>query len=282
MSRRFSCILLIFLLSFAISLHGEAKDFTVTPKTKGEYVVVNGMGIYVEQAGEGRPLVLLHGGLSTIKTSFEKQISTFSENHHVIAIEQIGHGHTPDVGRTFTYAQMAEDTVGVLHSLNVKNADIVGWSDGGILALIIAGSHSKLIHRVVISGANTELVGLTPAEVKKIQESSAEELAQDTPPSEHYMKVSPDGPEHWPVVVKKVWDMWITPVVIKKEDLAKISVPVLVVCGDRDIIPLEHTIEIFKSLPKAELLVLPGTGHNTFNEAAETLNPIILAFLDEP
>ena len=74
MSRRFSCILLIFLLSFAISLHGEAKDFTVTPKTKGEYVVVNGMGIYVEQAGEGRPLVLLHGGLSTIKTSFEKQI----------------------------------------------------------------------------------------------------------------------------------------------------------------------------------------------------------------
>ncbi len=102
------------------------------------------------------------------------------------------------------------------------------------------------------------------------------------PPSETYLKVSPDGPEHWLAVVKKVWDLWLTPVAVKQEDLARVQAPVLVVCGDKDIVPLEHTIKIFKSLPHAKFLILPGTGHDTFSESADTLNPIILAFLDAP
>ena len=197
-------VLFICLLVSGISLTGEAKDFVVTPTiTSGEYVTVNGLQMYVEQAGKGRALVLLHGGLSTIQTSFEKQISAFSKTHHIIAIEQIGHGHTPDADRPFSYEQMAEDTAAVLNSLNVKDADIVGWSDGGIVALLIAIRHSELVHRVVISGANTKLVGLSPTIVKEIQQSSPEKLAQDMPPSEHYRKVSPDGPDHWPVRGKK-------------------------------------------------------------------------------
>ena len=249
---------------------------------KGEYIAVNGRQMYLEQYGRGRALVLLHGGLSTIQASFEKQIGIFSKNHHVIAIEQTGHGHTPDADIPFSYVQMARDTGGVLRSLNVKDADIIGWSDGGILALLIATHHPELVHRLVISGVNTELIGMSPEEMQAIRDSTAEELAQGTPLSEHYGKVSPDGPAHWPVVVKKVWDLWLTPVAVKKEDLARIQAPVLVVCGDSDIIPLEHTIKIFKSLPHAKLLVLPGTGHDTFSESADTLNPIILAFLDAP
>jgi pimeloyl-ACP methyl ester carboxylesterase len=118
--------------------------------------------------------------------------------------------------------------------------------------------------------------------VQAIHDSTAEELAQGMPLPENYGKVSPDGPKHWPVVVKKVWDLWLTPIAVKQEDLARVQAPVLVVCGDSDIIPLEHTIKIFKSLPHAKLLVLPGTGHDTFSESADTLNPIILAFLDAP
>ena len=249
---------------------------------KGEYIAVNGRQMYLEQYGRGRALVLLHGGLSTIQASFEKQIGIFSKNHHVIAIEQTGHGHTPDADIPFSYVQMARDTGGVLRSLNVKDADIIGWSDGGILALLIASHHPELVHRLVVSGANIDLVGMSPEEVKAIKESSPEELARGMPPTETYLKVSPDGPKHWPVMVKKVWDLWLTPVAVKKEDLARVQAPVLVVCGDSDSIPLEHTIKIFKSLPHAKLLVLPGTGHHTFSESADTLNPIILAFLDAP
>jgi pimeloyl-ACP methyl ester carboxylesterase len=251
---------------------------------KSEYVTVGRKQIYIEQYGKGRPLVMLHGGLGNIQSSFENQLLSFSKHYHVIAIEQVGHGHTPDDNLPFSYEQMAKDTVGVLRSLKVKDADIVGWSDGGILGLIIACNYPKLVHRLVISGANTELVGMKPDDINKMQELSAEELAKDTSPAEQeaYGKISPDGPEHWPVVVKKVRDMWLTPVILKKEDLSKIVSPVLVICGDNDIIPIEHTIEIYKSLRKAELLVLPHTGHHTFNDAQETLNPIILAFLEAP
>ncbi len=258
-----------------------AKVFSEKPQ--GEYLTVNGRKIYIEQYGKGRPLVLLHGGLASIQSSFDKQIVVFSKTHRVIAIEQMGHGHTPDAKLPFSYGLMADDTVGVLHALKIKNADMVGWSDGGILALIIAYRHPELVRRLVVSGANIELVGMNPSEAKKIKALSAEELARDTSPSaqEAYGQVSPDGREHWPIVVKKVWNMWLTPIVIKRESLTKIKASVLVVCGDNDLIPLDHTIQIFRLLPKAELLVLPGTGHDTFNEAAETLNPIILAFLDK-
>ena len=276
-------ILLIILMNAGIVL-GSGLQCSALPASnaKGEYITVNGRRMYLEQYGHGRALVLLHGGLSTIEKSFEKQIAAFSKHHHVIAIEQTGHGHTPDADIPFSYVQMARDTGGVLRSLNVKDADIIGWSDGGILALLIASHHPELVHRLVVSGVNIDLVGMSPEDVKAIRESSAEELAQGIPPSDNYLEVSPDGPGHWPVVVKKVWDLWLTPIAVKQEDLARVQAPVLVVCGDNDIIPLEHTIEIFKSLPHANLLVLPGTGHDTFSESADTLNPIILAFLDAP
>jgi pimeloyl-ACP methyl ester carboxylesterase len=279
----FRCILMVCLLTLGVSIHLETMDTALAAHgPRGEYIRVNGRQIYLEQYGHGRALVLLHGGLATIQTSFEKQLPVFAKNHHVIAIEQVGHGHTPDSNFPFSYEQMADDTEKVLRFLKVRDADIVGWSDGGILALLIAIKHPELVHRLVISGANTTLVGMNPTEVKKIKDLSAEELAQDTAPpvQEAYGKVSPDGPGHWPVVVKKVWDLWLTPVVIPREELVKVKAPVLVICGDNDIIPLTHTLEIFKSLPKAELLVLPGTDHDTFNEAAETLNPIVLTFLD--
>jgi len=282
---RFYCFLSAFFLVSGFLASAQGKTLALAPKIPtGECITVNGRPIYLEQFGKGRPLVLLHGGLATIQSSFNRQIIAFSKHHHVIAIEQTGHGHTPDTDSPFSYRQMADDTVGVLHVLKVRDADIVGWSDGGILALLIALHHPTLVHRLVVSGANTELVGMDLEESKKIQESSAKELAQDTSPveKEAYGRISPDGPEHWPVVVKKAWNLWLTPVVIDKADLSRIQSPVLVVCGDNDVIPLNHTLEIFRSLPKSQLLVLPGTGHDTFNEAAATLNPIILAFLDSP
>jgi len=250
----------------------------------GEYATVNGRKMYYEQHGLGRTVVFLHGGANTIQTSFEKQISVFSTGHRVIAIEQVGHGHTSDVDCQYSYAQMAEDTVALLRNLKVENADFIGWSDGGMLALLIARRHPELVRRLVVSGANTRLVGMTPAEVKEIQDSTPEKLAEGLGPSkkEAYVAATPDGPSHWPIVAKKVWNLWLTPVILEREDLLAIKAPVLVVCGDKDVIPIEHTVEIFKTLPNAQLLVLPGCGHPTFKNAASTLNPIILSFIDAP
>jgi len=247
------------------------------------HAMVNGRRMYYEQHGQGRTVLLLHGGVGTIRSSFEHQLPLLAKDHRVLAVEQIGHGHTPDAPIPFSYAQMAEDTAALLRSLKVQGADVIGWSDGGILALLLARRHPDLVRRVVVSGVNTRLI-MTPEEIKEIREATPQQLVDflGPKPKEAYAAVSPDGAAHWPVVAKKVWELWLTPVILEKADLQAIQVPVLVVSGDQDSIPLDHTIEIYKALPKAQLLVLPGTKHRTFQTAAAVLNPLILAFLDSP
>ena len=270
--------LIVGLLNEDVGALSQAKNLA------GKYTWVNGRQMYFEQYGEGRPLVFLHGGAGSIDQSFSRQIPSFAKTHRVIAIEQIGHGHTPDANIPFAYRQMAEDTAALLRQLKIQNADIVGWSDGGNLALLIARFHPDLVRRLVVSGANSRLVGLEPSEIKRISESAPEELAGRLGLSSKvaYAKMSPDGVDHWPQVAKKIWDLWLTPVVLTPEDLAAIQAPTLVAAGDTDVIPIDHTVEIYQSLPHARLLVLPNTGHDTFNSAATTFNPIILSFIDTP
>jgi pimeloyl-ACP methyl ester carboxylesterase len=224
----------------------------------GHYATVAGYGMYYEEYGRGRPVVLLHGGLNTIAGSFARQIPVLARAHHVIAVEQVGHGHTADARETFTYAQMADDTAALLRQLNVAPADLVGWSDGGIIALVIARRYPDLVRRLVVSGVSVDVEGQRPEDVQALRDESS---AAGT------------------TVADKVRQLWLTPVVLAREDLARIEAPVLVVSGDRDIIRLEHTVEIYESLPNAELCILPGTGHDTFQSAADSLNPLILRFL---
>jgi pimeloyl-ACP methyl ester carboxylesterase len=122
----------------------------------GNYVMVNGHSMYYEQYGVGRPIVLLHGGLHTIHLTFEQQIAAFAEQHQVIAIEQVGHGHSADRQGPFSYADMAEDTAALLRQLNITSADFVGWSDGGILSLMLVRRYPALVRRLAISGANPQ------------------------------------------------------------------------------------------------------------------------------
>jgi pimeloyl-ACP methyl ester carboxylesterase len=248
----------------------------------GHYATVNGYRMYYEEYGSGRPLVLLHGGANTIHSSFENQIAEFAKGHHVIAPEQIGHGHTADVAdRPFSYRQMAEDTATLLEQLNIRDADLVGWSDGGDVALLIARHHPTLVRRLVISGANIRPEGITV--IRRLRELSDEDLSKGLPAAwrEAYEPVSPDGPAHWTTFIAKSRAMWLTPVILGTADLAAIQASTLVVSGDKDSITLEHTVEIFRALPHAQLLILPGTPHATFQSAARWLNPMMLEFLDK-
>jgi len=249
----------------------------------GNYAMVNKHPIYYEQFGIGRPVVLLHGGLHTIHLSFEKQIAPFAEQHQVIAIEQVGHGHSADIEGPFSYAQMAEDTAELLRQLNIANADFVGWSDGGIVSLLLARLHPALVRRIVISGANIRADGLSAKFLTYFRETPPDQIATDLSDLRKvYEQTSPDGLDHWPIVVAKTANMMTTPVILEKSDLAAIQARVLVVAGDRDAIAVDHTLEIFESLPQAQLCILPGTGHDTFQQASDWLNPMMLAFLDAP
>jgi pimeloyl-ACP methyl ester carboxylesterase len=243
----------------------------------GEYAEVHGIKMYYEVHGDGRPVVLLHGGTATIQTSFAEQIPVLARNHRVIAIEQMGHGHTGDVaGRVLSYEGMAEDTAALLVQLGIQNADVVGWSDGGQLALRLAFTHPDLVRRVVASGVG---LGATPQEQQAMRALSADRWS--APVREEYARVSPDGPQHWPVFFDKVRTMWAKPSWgISEQELGKIKATVMIVGGDRDFTRVEETVRIFRMIPGARLAILPGTDHFTFQKRPGWMNPIILDFLD--
>jgi pimeloyl-ACP methyl ester carboxylesterase len=251
----------------------------LTVPASAEYAEVHGTHIYYEVHGQGSPVVLLHGGLATIHLSFEKQIPVLASRHRVVAIEQIGHGHTGDVpGRDFSYEAMTEDTAALLERLGVRNADIIGWSDGGQIALRLALTHPDRVRRLAVSGV--EPSAATPEERQR-QRRSSQDLSPDMWPEarEEYARVSPDGPQHWTTFFAKLRAMWGGPSRgIWEGELAQIKARTLIIAGDRD--NVERHARIFRRITGARLCILPGTGHATFSSRPDWLNPIILDFID--
>ncbi len=226
------------------------------------WVKVHGHKIYYAVRGSGPTLVLLHGGGDSGEHSFEQQIELFALHHHIIAPDQVGQGHSPDVPGPLSYSGMMQDTAALLQGLKLRNVDVIGFSDGGILALMLAARHPELVRRLVISGANIAPEGLTEEERASLR------AAQSPRPR---------------TVDEKLTQLWLhSPTVdeLSPALLAKIKQPVLVISGDRDAITLEHTLQIYRTLPHAELCILPGTDHGTFSGRPQWLNPIITAFLD--
>jgi pimeloyl-ACP methyl ester carboxylesterase len=248
----------------ALCLAGVASDSAraMTNATEWHAVAIHGHKIYYAVRGKGPTLVLLHGGGDSGEHSFVRQLDVFSEFHHIVAPDQVGQGRTPEVPGPLSYTAMMDDTAALLQRLKLKKADIVGFSDGGILALMLAIRHPDLVRRVVISGVNISPDGLKAEDLQELREAQAK-----TPKT----------------IDEKLAHLWLTSPTETELSLALLSTinqPVLVISGDRDAITLEHTLQIFHALPQAELCVLPGTDHGTFSSRSEWLNPIISAFLD--
>ncbi|MBM3796514.1 MAG: alpha/beta hydrolase, partial [Acidobacteria bacterium] len=163
-----------------------------------EYAHVRGARLYYEVHGatDAPPLVLLHGGMHSAAASFAKQIPEFARTRRVIAIEQMGHGHSPDVaGRALSYEGMTEDTAAVLRHIGIREADVVGWSNGGQIALRLAFTHPDLVRRVVASG-----VGFGASPAMRARLAAADVTAFFPAAQAEYAKVSPDGAAHWKVL----------------------------------------------------------------------------------
>ena len=214
--------------------------------------------------GNGPALVLLHGGGDSGENSFARQLDFFAQNHRIVVPDQVGQGRTPDADVRLTYGGMMQDTAALLQHLGIEQADIIGFSDGGILALMLAVRHPELVRRVIVSGVNISPEGLQAENLQTLR--------------------SIQNP--WPRTIdEKLAHLWLTSPTEEELSLAmlaKIQQSVLVICGDRDAVTLEHTVAIFHALPRAELCVLPGTHHGTFSSRPEWLNPILGAFLQRP
>ncbi len=251
--------------SLALLLSSGCKDKV---QTVGQWTEVNGHRLYFERYGKGHPhaLVLLHGGGETIHSSYGPELDALAARYDVIAPEQVGQGHTPDVPGPLTYSGMMEDTAALLKQLDIERADVIGWSDGGNVGLMLTLRHPEMVRRLVVSGANLAPDGL-----------NADELIDTRQQLEQAMLTAPDSFD------AKLLRMWLdspTPKELSPLLLKTISQPVLVMAGDHDAIRTEHTVEIYKALPKGQLLILPDTGHGTFDTRADWILPVLFAFLD--
>ncbi|PWT77327.1 MAG: alpha/beta hydrolase [Chloroflexi bacterium] len=256
------------------------------------YLHVNGLQMYYETYGSGRPLVLLHGNLSTISTSFGKVLPMLASTRQVIALEQQGHGHTADVERPFSTAQWALDTSAALHHLNIDRADFFGYSSGGAVALEIALRSPRLVRKLVWAGGTSyRRDGLYP-ELQAAGEAMKPEDLDGSPFQLAYAAVAPH-PENWHRLVAKIAELDRATTGWSSDTIRSIQPPMLLIVGDSDIVRPEHVVEMFRllgggvvgdisGLPRSQLAMLPGTTHVTLTERADWLAPMVLAFLDSP
>jgi pimeloyl-ACP methyl ester carboxylesterase len=246
--------------------------------TRG-YAEVLGVETYYETDGGGTPLLLLHGGFGGV-SDFASQFPEFARHYKVIAFERHGHGHTADTDKPLSYGSMADQTVAFMDALKLGPCVLVGWSDGATVALLVAISRPDLVRSLVYVSQNYDQSGISPQARKWIESMTAESFRKDEPNlAKRYDEVSPDGPSHFAVVVDKTKNLWLKEPNITREELARISVPTLVMSADRDVIPVEHMAEIARSIKGAQLCVIPGTTHFLLSERPQLVNTVILDFL---
>ena len=244
------------------------------------YAPVNGLQLYYEIHGNpaknGVPLVLLHGGGSTIETSFGKLIPLVSRTRRVIAFEQQGHGHTADLDRPFSFEQSAEDAVALLRHLHVAKADFLGYSNGGHIALEIVLRHPEVVRSLVLESAFFSRDGTDPGFWEGLEHAKLDDMPLEL--KRAYLAISPH-PEQLPTFFAKSvqrlreFKGW-TPAQIQT-----IRAPTLLIVGDRDIVRVEHAVQMQHLISDARLAVFPATDHLAMTDRATYVTSMLDEFL---
>ncbi len=241
------------------------------------YLDLDGVHTYYEAVGDGPPLALLHGGMCPIET-WGGLIPQLTSSFRVYAPERRGHGRTADVDGPITYDLMATDTIAFLEAMALGTVDLVGWSDGGIIGVLVALWRPDLVKRLVMVGAQVNLDGLPP-ELRATLEGGLD--ASMLPPAlrELYAAVSPDPPEHFDVVFQKLTADWKVAPNLELSELTALRAPTLVVGADHDMPTTEHLAAVARSIPDAQLAIVPGTDHGFPMEQPDLLAGLLLRFL---
>jgi pimeloyl-ACP methyl ester carboxylesterase len=268
--------------------------WTTETKGTGAYAEVNGLNLYYETHGEGRPMILLHGGLGSGEM-FGPILPALAENHQVIAVDLQGHGRTADIDRPIDIRLMADDIAALIDHLGLEKPNLVGYSLGGGVALFTAVKYPEKIGKLVMASINIRPDAIYD-EMREQQgqvSAAAAEFMKDTPMYQLYQRVAP-RPEDFPRLLDKIGES------MKEDfdfadDVRALKVPTLLVAADADMAPPSHSVEIFKLLdggirdggwmgenrPKGghALAILPGLTHyNIF--ASPLFAAVALAFID--
>lgn len=271
----YSAIVLLTLLSCKNSSQREEKNNQTLEILndslifKNGYSQVNGIKMYYEIYGQGEPLVLIHGGGSTIQTNFGKIIPLLATNKQVIAVELQAHGRTNDRNADLTFEQDADDVAALLKNLNIQKADFLGFSNGGTTTLQIAIRHPELVNKMILGSALAKRNGvpewfwgfMAQAKLENMPEllkAGYKKVAADT----NGLQVMHDRDVKRVVNFKDIPDTQIK----------SIKAMTLIVIGDKDVITPEHAIELHRQIANSELAIIPG-GHGQYIGEITTLGP---------
>ena len=267
----------------------SAKDSstqTIKPSETG-YADVNGLKMYYEVYGNGKPIVLIHGSYMTIPLNWTRIIPMLNDRKVIVA-EMQGHGRTRDIDRKFSYQAMADDVSGLIHHLKLDSVDILGYSMGAGVAFQFAVRHPEQVRRLVVLSGTYTHDGWWP-EAEALWPSINAEMFQGSPIQKQYDSLGND-PAQFPAFVKKVISIDIEKYDWTK-DVKKIQAPTFMIIGDADGVRYEHALDFFRAkgggkmgdmsgLPKSRLAILPGTTHVGMLQKAEWWVPMVKDFLD--
>lgn len=237
----------------------------------GAYVQLRDVRTWYDEHGEGDPLVLVHPGGADAR-GWAPNLDTLTAHFHVFTPERRGHGRTPDVEGPITYELMADDTIAFLEGVVGGPAHLAGMSAGASVALLAALRRPDLARRVVLISGVFHRDGWIPAAIDP--DAGPPEVLE-----RGYAELSPDGPDHYPIVAAKLTRMnWEEPT-LASSDLSAMTRRTLVMLGDDDEVTLEHAIAMYRGLPDSELAVVPGTSHGLLHEKPALCNSILVDFL---
>lgn len=235
----------------------------------GHYLNTRGFGLYYETYGQGAPLLLLHGNGGSI-ASMGNQIPFFSQYYQVIAVDTRSHGKSKDPGDSLTFEMIVDDFNALLDSMHLDSCYVIGWSDGGIDALLLAIRHPEKVKKMAFTGANLwpDTTGLTHFVYELIVKENTD------------MRKKPRTPE-----VKnelKISDLDLYQPHITLDQLHGIACPTLVIGGDHDVIPVLHTVLIAQNIPLSYLWIVPNSGHSVPAFKKDLFNSTIYDFFTKP
>ena len=246
----------IFLHIILVAMLSNAAD----AQTVGSYAIVTGLRMYYEVHGTGYPLVLIHGGGSTIQTTFGRVLPQLASQHQVIAVELQAHGHSADRGVPTSFKQDADDVAELLRQLHIAKADILGFSNGGQTALEIALRHPALVHKLVFASMFYKKTGVPEifwAGMKQAKFSDLPQVYKD-----EFLKVNPDSGALMTMFTRDAYRMqhfedW------SEAQIRSVQAPVFLVISNQDVPTPEHAVEMSRLLPHNQLVILPG-GHGGY------------------
>ncbi|GAB2526582.1 alpha/beta fold hydrolase [Spirosoma aerophilum] len=254
-----SAWLLFVLFIYGLTSSGQGVPYGNNP-ARGKYQLVRGVRLYYEVYGQGKPLLMIHGNGGDI-SKFNKNIPYFARQYKVIAVDSRAHGKSIDPGDSLSFEMMADDFAALLTSLRIDSAYVLGWSDGGINAILLALRHPEKVKKLVSTGANfsPDSTAIVPSLWKQMQKAYAD--------NKDKVFTTPKEKNDW-----KVFALDVLQPNVPLAALGSIKARALIVAGDRDIIVTEHTVAIARNLPNAWLWILPNSGHATLIDHADEFN----------